>query len=554
MEQVGILTALASRFAVSAAGESIVSSRPATAFLARAGGVGLALSFIVVLSGWLLAAPPGASPDDGYHLASIWCAEGFKEDRCLEDPGSPDSSRVRIPFSTSQLLCFQHDGEKSAACATEEHDSDLLMFTTVTRSNIRGERPNLYYRAMHRHIGESFAGTMARIRVSNLLTVAIMFSLTAAAAVADVRRAFLLAALIASVPLGLFLMTSLNTTAWGLAGLATMWANGLTAIGHPKRTNRIFGAVLFVAGAVLALGSRSEATVHVGVTLTILAVLWPTFRPLTADRSPDGLTQRLLRRRGTALAATAFAVATSLTALVVLAPRSARLGDVLSSLISGYGRLKARGLDSPILSIAFEVPSLWTGALGHIWGLGALDTPIPMLATLPLAGTFVALLTLGLQNAPLPRVGAALLAGGALFFFPLLALLQGGRLVYEELQPRQFMALLFVLLGIALIRTPDEPRFAISAGMRAVIFFAASLGHSIALLVTMRRHITGLTEFRYVSFTSDIEWWWASGPSPNIVWAVASVAFSVTLAGVLSLFSASESAAPTKRDSTPVGQ
>ena len=500
------------------------------------GVAGLALGLAVVLGGWLLAAPPGASPDDGYHLASIWCAEGFKDERCLEDPSAPDRSRVLIPFSTSQLLCFQHDGRRSAACAVEEHQSDLRVFSVVNSSNIRGERPNLYYRAMHQYIGETLAGTMARIRVSNLLLVVIMFTLTAAVATADVRRAFLLSSLIASVPLGFFLMTSLNTSAWGLAGLATLWANGLTAIGHPKRRNRMLGAGLAGLGALIALGSRSEATVHVGVSLTVLVILWSTFRSMATDLPKGTLAHRLLNRRGAALAAAGLAVVTSLTALVVLAPRSARLSDVSSSIASGYDRLLARGLDSPILSIAFEVPSLWTGALGHVWGLGALDTPIPMLATLPLAGAFVALLTLGLQNASRPRMTAALLAGGALFFFPIFALLQGGLLVYEQLQPRQFMALLFVLLGIALVRAPGEQRFSLSRGMRTILFLAVSLGHSVALLVTMRRHVTGLTEFRYVSFSSEIEWWWASGPSPNVVWAVASVAFAVVLAGVLQLF------------------
>jgi hypothetical protein len=52
----------------------------------------------------------------------------------------------------------------------------------------------------------------------------------------------------------------------------------------------------------------------------------------------------------------------------------------------------------------------------------------------------------------------------------------------------------------------------------------------------MRRHISGLSEFRYVSFTSEIEWWWASGPQPNTVWAVASIAYVVLLVLVLQQF------------------
>ena len=40
----------------------------------RVRAVLLAIALALVLGGWLLAAPPGASPDDGYHLGSIWCA------------------------------------------------------------------------------------------------------------------------------------------------------------------------------------------------------------------------------------------------------------------------------------------------------------------------------------------------------------------------------------------------------------------------------------------------------------------------------------------------
>ena len=35
------------------------------------------LAAFAALAGWSLASPAGSSPDDDYHLASIWCAQGL---------------------------------------------------------------------------------------------------------------------------------------------------------------------------------------------------------------------------------------------------------------------------------------------------------------------------------------------------------------------------------------------------------------------------------------------------------------------------------------------
>jgi len=501
-------------------------------------GTMLSVLLVAVLGGWLLAAPPGASPDDGYHIASIWCAEGFKDGVCLEAPGAADRSRVLVPQSVAGITCFQYDGSQSAACALENLSPGLQQFVP-SASNIGGERPSLYYRAMHRFVGEDVGAAAARMRTANLATIVAMVVATAAVAQRRVRAAFLLSSLVASVPLGLFLATSLNTAAWGLAGLAPLWANGVTAASHPRMRNRVAGGLLAALGLVMGLGSRTEAVAHIVViTAVVLTLWWWSLRgPSGRDRTGDA---RSGRAGSTAIRAGAAAlgllVITSVA--VVAAPDSARLDRIVRDLQSGYDRLSTRGIGDPILAIAFEVPSLWTGALGHIWGLGALDTPIPTLATLPLIGAFLVLLTLGLQGSARPRIAAAAVVLASLLLIPTFSLLRSGRIVYEELQPRQFMVLLFVVLGVALLRLPGERALVLSRGTRIVLATALGLGHAVALLVVMRRHISGLVEFRYVSFTSEVEWWWASAPAPNLVWAAASIAYIVAAVLVLRLFSA----------------
>ncbi len=491
----------------------------------------------ILLAGWLLAAPAGSSPDDGYHLASIWCADGLKDGVCLEDPAAPDLTRVLVPQAVLGITCFQYDGSRSAACTRQDFEATSQRFIP-TETNILGERPTLYYRSMHLLIGDGsdIPAATARIRTANLLTVTLMVVLTAMAAQRRVRAAFLLSWVVASLPLGLFLMTSLNTSAWGLAGLTTLWANALTMLRHPARSNRIAGGVLTAIGLLLALGSRTEAVAHVAVISAALAALW-----WWNLRHRGGVSSGSSNRRTIAVAVVAVALVGA--TLLLVASDAARLTRIVTDLQRGYARIDARGVGDPFLSIIFEVPSLWAGALGHIWGLGALDTPIPVLATMPLIGIFCALIAVGLQQGARARVIAVTLIGAALFAFPTFSLMRVGLLVYEGLQPRQFMVMLYVLLGIALLRLPNERALVLGRGMRTTIVAGLGLAHSVALIVTIQRHTSGLLpgflgEFRHISFRSEIEWWWASAPHPNVVWVIASVAYVLTLIVAVNLFRA----------------
>ena len=51
------------------------------------------LSLFVSLVAWGFASPVGASPDDEYHMASIWCGAGIRDGLC-EEGDSPNERRV----------------------------------------------------------------------------------------------------------------------------------------------------------------------------------------------------------------------------------------------------------------------------------------------------------------------------------------------------------------------------------------------------------------------------------------------------------------------------
>ena len=506
--------------------ERTVPQRPARR-ATRLAGPFLVLAAAGVLTAWLLAAPPGASPDDGYHLGSIWCAEGFKDGICIEDPASPDRSRVLVPQPVLEIACFTYDGSRSAACQLEALGTSSQRLVPAA-TNINGERPNLYYRAMHLLIGDGqdVAAATARIRIANAIVVLALVTLTALAADRRLRTAFLLSWSIAVVPLGLFLLTSVNTSAWGIAGLTTAWANVITVREHPDHRNRIAAAALAALGLVMALGARTEAVAHTGIIMAALVTMWGV-----EQLRRSGRRLRDLDRRVATGAIAAVALVAALAALLAtIAPQSAGLDGVVDDLREGYARIAAREVGEPFLAIAFEVPTLWAGALGNVWGLGALDTPIPSLASYPLMGMFVGLVAIGLHRGARARTIAVTVLLAALFVFPTFSLLRVGLLVYEQLQPRQFMVLLFPLLGIALHRLRDEEGFTLGAAGRTTAVLSLTLAHSMALLVTIQRHTSGLLpgflgEPRHVDFGRQIEWWWATAPHPDVVWVLGSLAY-----------------------------
>lgn len=461
----------------------------------------------IVLWGWVRASPPGSSPDDDYHLASIWCAEGFVEGRCVDAGGE-------LPLVPEKLIetgCYRRRTGESAACldvVLARPDNILI----PAASTLRFERADLYYRAAHRLVGDDVVASIQRIRVANAALVLVMVAATAlVAGPSPVRTAVTTAWLVVSVPLGLFLVASVNSTAWGLAGLGTFWANVASATSHyAGHRRRIAAAALAVIGAVMAIGARTEALPHLVVSALAVAAI--------------RLGDRDLSRRPIRAAVIALTALPALTiASLVLLP-SGLLLDPLRNLASSRDVLVERGLGAPLVSLALEVPRYWTGGVGSL-SLGWLDTPPPASTWTLTTVVLVGLATLGLRGASAGRVAAIVLLVVALVVFPTVALVSAASVVQEVYQARHFLPLLYVLLGIALLR--ERGGSTADLGRTGHVAFAVMLAsaHAAALHLNIQRYATGLVEARYAPMRPDVEWWWATGAGPATTWAVGSAAF-----------------------------
>jgi hypothetical protein len=176
------------------------------------------VSAILTLSGWALSSPIGSSPDDDFHLPSIWCGQGFRDGLCEEDI-NPDL--VKVPYTTfSNSACFQFDENKSGACV---YDESLASFS---RANlIDNLYPTVYYWSMSWFASDDVVASTITMRVVNSLLAVIGFTVLIVALPLQLRRIPLVGLLVSVIPLGVFLIASTNPSGWSYVGILLFFSS-----------------------------------------------------------------------------------------------------------------------------------------------------------------------------------------------------------------------------------------------------------------------------------------------------------------------------------------
>ena len=154
------------------------------------------LALLIALVSWAFASPIGASPDDDYHLPSIWCGQGIREGLC--EPGDSEAARTVPAALTKASACFAFNPAQSAACALP--DSSVMVSTT--RGNFVGDYPPVFYSTMSIFAGPDIGLSTLLMRAFNALlfvgiSVALFFLLPT-----HRRSSLAVGAAISLVPLG----------------------------------------------------------------------------------------------------------------------------------------------------------------------------------------------------------------------------------------------------------------------------------------------------------------------------------------------------------------
>ncbi|MEO5921640.1 MAG: DUF2142 domain-containing protein [Pseudolysinimonas sp.] len=466
---------------------------------------------IAALLAWTLASPMGSAPDDDYHLASIWCANPLNTDAC--EHGAEPNSRL-VPEAIRNSACYAGMPEVSGSCQLQ-FPLDQNDTVETDRGNFLGQYPPVFYTVMSVLAGPDI---LASVLLMRLLNVLLFVGLTVALCVLlpPAQRIALIGGwLIASVPLGIFLLASNNPSSWALIGVGSSWLALLGFFGSTGR-RRIALGVLYVVAVVIAAGARTDAALY--VVLGSAIAIWLTFR-----RDRGYLLSALLPVVMT-IVAIAFYLGSGQQAVASTGLGSGDLQPVTPlgshAPTDGFGRLAYNLL---------YVPTLWVGALGQ-WGLGWLDTTVPPVVWVGAAGVFAAVVFAGLVQNNTRKALAVIGMALVLWLLPTYVLMRGGNIVGENVQPRYLLPLIVLLGGLALLPAGDR-LLRLSWLQLSIIGATLAVANAFALHSNIRRYVTGVDESG-VNLDAGAEWWWPVGPSPMATWIIGTLAY----AGLLAVF------------------
>lgn len=455
---------------------------------------------LISLLAWGLSSAVGSSPDDDFHLSSIWCGSGATTSSCAPAT-EPDQRSVGIHLLVDSV-CFAFNADASASCQGNALTTDTGELTATDRGNFSGLYPPVFYWTMSWLSSPNIEASVLAMRSLNAL---LFVAMTTALAwlLPRWRRPTLVATVAATlVPLTAFLVPSTNPNSWALISATVVW---IALLGYFETTGRrrIGLAAVAAVAALLGSGARADAALFVIVAVGLVGIL-------TVER-----TRAYLRR------AIFPAVLAVLAAVVVLVSRQS--GAIVDGLGPGD---RSDPLSLALLNLS-ELPSLWVGAYGF-WNLGWLDTRMPVGVWAPAFLVFCGALFLGLQNPGRRKAIAIALLGAALVIYPMVLLLQSGSPVGANFQPRYLLPLLIMFVGVLLLREPGDPARPPRA---AVVLAGVSLvaANAIALHSNIRRYVTGIDQ-PGGNLDRGAEWWWQLPISPMTVWAIGAIAFATLVA------------------------
>lgn len=460
---------------------------------------------LMTVFAWAAASPPQSSPDDDYHLPSIWCRGAQHGELC--EPISPVAVQgdVQVAISTLPLACYKSLETAEVSCT--EPTEQLFRISSWNY-------PPLFYNALSWASGDGPYDNQIAMRFLAGSGAVAIFLLSYLVASPRYRQAALVSWVVTSIPVGLLLFASTNPSSWAIAGIAAMWPALLTAFTDDAPLRRYLAAGVWALAALMAAGSRGDAAAFVAAINVVAVVL-------------------LLRGRKQILATVTALVLTTTAVAFFLGSGQSRAVE------ASFGDRARSGVADTIWSFVLAFPSLLVGTPGEPWGVnnvasaagGWLDILFQPTTWILMLLVIGGLAMLGLGHLNLSKSIAMVAILGLAVVIPLRALMQVGMVVGENFQPRYLMPLFVLLMGIILIR-PDGLWFRLSRGQTAVMWVLMVFASTIALHSVISRFAHGLGTIE-PDLNNEYMWWSLSEMSPMAVWIVGSCAWAVVISVAL---------------------
>jgi hypothetical protein len=421
----------------------------------------IALLFFLVATFQAVVVPPGAGPDDDFHLASIYCASG-KSDSCKTSESYPlDSGWALVPSQLIQFRCYAGDISKSSSCAYENTGPGLA------ESRVNGLASDVgFYRVQHLSINDlDPVASVIQMRIQSAVLISSgLFGLLLFSKNRRRKSEIGLVFLLISLPFGFNLFGTNNPSLWTLYGIPLLWFSMSNP--SPERTKRFGSLIIAVAASLMILESRPDGKIF--LPLTLLIILMNSKLKLQIKLATFG---------------------SLMIGLLLLKP-------LYSGLVSSGTIYVQEATDKTNwLHNAFELPSFLLGVLGgrgehNTLGFGVYDLPMPSLVSVSI---LIALLLLTSKAFSLMSYREKLVVSSVVLLVPASALY--GLNSYATwpgglFQPRYLLP----VFALAILQIFSYPSYK-SADSNYDNRFAAvllSIAYIVFTFVTVKRYSNGI--------------------------------------------------------------
>lgn len=501
--------------------------------------IALAVCAAVALGCWGLSTPTGSSPDDDFHLASIWCATGPAQgavtgDVCTEVNGNRGPGTVVrvLPLAVSRAdcstrftsihdcdaykvhqVCFDYTGPRSPVCA------GALKPGTGAHAANAGLYPGGFYLAMHPFTSGQVVASVLWMRAVNALVAMVVIGAAFLVSERRTRSAYALTvALGVCTPIGLLFIPSSNPTAWSIIGIGSVWAFlvvFLTTASVWRRRVALLGCLVAWG---LPVAARADAPV-----LAALSVIGAT---AVAHRGPWASRRLVLPGL--------LVIASMVMFFVGSGTDVAESG--ISTVAAGDGSGPPPETLATMAHNAAHPIALFFHNLLVLWAYERdMFTEGTWTAILPAALVLLLLAALTLyRGRQRLGYGGLLLASVAIPMY----VAQRSHLSVSVwyIQRRYLFPLMLSVIGLAFlaaVRRGWVERVAARRWAVTAVWAVLSVIASMALHLEILRYVVGWHLYQF-GFDAGRHWWWTGFPlSPMAVWVIGSVAMAVMLALLL---------------------
>jgi hypothetical protein len=466
-------------------------------------GILAVVSGFLSLAAWGISSPMGSSPDDNFHLASVWCGDGVRPGICEATDDPEVLSVPKLVYESPS--CFAYRAENSAGCqnldlaASGYARSDVFDF-----NNSDHLYPPAFYALTSAFISQDPVSSIWSVRLVNALIAVAMYAILFLLLPRRMRHLPIWALTATAVPLSMFIIPSNNPSSWAVTGAGLLL---FSLIGYYQTAGKekIGLAIMAIIATVMMAGARADAAIYSGITLVAAMIIAATKADLHVKKI-------------------------WLPVIITLIA----LGFFFSANQVGLASGGLDGAADPTLTTATLIfrnvammPLLWLGVFGT-WGLGWLDTQMPETAWITSALAFITLVILGINRLAKRTWIAGILVLAALWLIPTYILVKSHATVGVLVQPRYMLPLIVVLAGITMYRIPSKKTGTIPRILGIVAVAGLAVANALSLHRNLKRYVTGIDVTGW-NLDATTEWWWNIPLSPLGDWVFGSIAFAVFL-------------------------